>query len=82
MKKSKALDLANRKAFKQGEDPNIYEVIDSYKTFENITDEEREALYNLIADANGISNEEQLTKEQYNLLVEGGYIEENNKEVE
>lgn len=74
MKKSTALKLACKKAFKQGEDPNIHGVIWSYKVFLNNTEEEDQALYNYIADWIGISRETQTTADQLKLLTNNGFI--------
>ncbi|ATF13665.1 hypothetical protein A616_17255 [Brevibacillus brevis X23] len=76
MKKHKALEKAFRKANLIGYSVNIYEVIDSYKTFENATNQEREAIYNYISDRLGFSRHTQLTEEQYTLLVKNQFIVE------
>lgn len=76
MNKITALKAACKKTFKQGEDPNILEVISSYKAFIDIDDDEEIALYNYIADWCGISNYQLLTKNQYKLLLNNGFISE------
>jgi len=67
-KLQRALDESNL----EGEDPDIYATI--YKFFSNANDEEIEALYCYIADWNGISNGEQCTDEQIDLLYAKGYL--------
>lgn len=75
MTRAKALQAACRKAFRQGEDPDIIGVISSYKSLSDATDDEIEAMYNYIADWTGISIDTLLTLEQDALLESGGYLE-------
>jgi len=58
-----------------GEEVNIHEQMDTYKILYSEELEVREQIYYYIADRMGLSNEEQLTTEGYNILVANGYIE-------
>ena len=70
-------ELLNRLYYKCnriGEEVNIHEQMDTYKILYSEESEIREQIYYYIADCMGLSNEEQLTSEGYNILVENGYI--------
>lgn len=70
-------ELLNRLYYKCnriGEVVNIYDQMDTYKILRQEEIEIREEIYYYIADRMGLSNEEQLTNEGYNILVENGYI--------
>jgi len=70
-------ELLNRlynKCNRIGEVVNIHEQMDSYKLLWQEELEVREQIYYYIADCMGLSNEDQLTAEGYNILVANGYI--------
>ena len=70
-------ELLNRlynKCNRIGEVANIHEQMDSYKLLWQEDEKIREQIYYYIADAMGLSNEDQLTIDGYNMLVAHGYI--------
>lgn len=73
-KLERALEQAYWKANKIGEAVDIIEVISGYKALSDATDDEVEAMYCYIADRMGLSNEEQLTPDLYNILARKGYF--------
>jgi len=72
--KPQILDRLYYKCNRIGENVNIHDQMDTYKILYNEESEVREQIYYYIADCTGLSNEEQLTAEGYNILVENGYI--------
>ena len=72
MKKTEMLETIYNNCNIIGEDVDIIEEI--YK-FEVFSTEITEAIYNYVADCMGLSNDEQLTDEQFNLLVRSSFIE-------
>lgn len=74
LSKKMALERAFWKANKIGERVNLHEIIYSYKALNFIDHYEEDAIYNYLADRLGFSNEELLTDEQYQLLVDKGYL--------
>ena len=71
------VEILNRlytKCNRIGEVVNIHEQMDSYKLLWQEEEEIREQIYYYIADCMGLSNEDQLTAEGYNILVVNGYI--------
>ena len=66
--KQNILKLLCSKAFIQGNDPDIFGIIGSYKLLNNIDEELQEALYNYIADNVGVSRTEQLTDKQRGII--------------
>ena len=76
-------ELLNRlynKCNRIGEVVNIHKQMDTYKVLRQEEQEIRDQIYYYIADCMGLSNEEQLTVEGYNLLVANGYILESAEE--
>lgn len=72
-RKQRALEQLYWKCNKIGMDAMPFAHIDDYKALQDATEEEREAIYNLICDGLGFSDNS-LTKEQHKLLKDNGYI--------
>ncbi|WP_276913134.1 hypothetical protein [Aneurinibacillus aneurinilyticus] len=72
-RKQRAIEHAFWKANKIGDEVNLYEIIDSYKTLSNASEEEVEAINNYLADRLGFSASPLLSSEQEALLRENGY---------
>lgn len=78
-RKQMALEHLFWKCNRLGNDVMPNTLIDNYKSLQEATEEEREAIYNYICDRLGFSSN-QLSNEQYELLVKNGYLKESKEE--